>query len=103
MARHIPEEIANAAKQGFSGPDASWFRGQSIDYVRSQLLNPRASLYDHLDYKTVHALVSTHLEGRENRRLLIWSLIYLATWCNQFLGASAAVNHPARHASAAAN
>lgn len=101
MARHIPEEVANAAKQGFSGPDATWFRGQSIDYVRSLLLNPRAPLYDYLDYKTVHAMVSTHLEGRENRRLLIWSLIYLASWCGQFLGAGTAAVRPVRDASAA--
>jgi asparagine synthase (glutamine-hydrolysing) len=96
MARHIPEEITTAAKQGFSGPDASWFRGQSIDYVRSLLLNPRARLYDFLDYKTVQSLVRTHLDGLENRRLLIWSLIYLATWCNEFLGASASAEKPAR-------
>jgi hypothetical protein len=33
--------------------------------------------------------VGDHLEGRENRRLLIWSLIYLASWCDQFLGQAA--------------
>ena len=34
MQRYVPETITNQVKQGFSGPDASWFRGDSIDYVR---------------------------------------------------------------------
>jgi len=85
MARYIPPDVTQAPKQGFSAPDAVWFRGQSLDYVRRVLLDRRAKLYDYLDYKTVCALVNDHLEGRENRRLLIWSLLCLASWCDQFL------------------
>jgi asparagine synthase (glutamine-hydrolysing) len=85
MRRYIPDDIANAAKQGFSAPDASWFRGQSIDYVRHLLESPRAAIYDYLDHRTVNRLVDDHLHGRENRRLLIWSLISVEHWCRTFL------------------
>ena len=44
MGRHLPEAALTNAKQGFSGPDASWFRGESIDYVRRTLLVGRAHL-----------------------------------------------------------
>ena len=37
MQRYVPESITAGEKQGFSGPDASWFRGDSIDYVRGRL------------------------------------------------------------------
>ena len=77
MGRHIPDEVADREKQGFSAPDASWFKGESIDYVKRRLFNKKARIYDFLDQKTVHALVGDHLEGRENRRLLIWSLLNL--------------------------
>lgn len=77
MERHIPTTITNREKQGFSAPDASWFKGESIDFVRSRLLNPKARIYDVLDRETVNDLVGDHLEGRENRRLLIWSLLNL--------------------------
>ena len=77
MARHIPDEVADREKQGFSAPDASWFKGESIDYVKRQLFNKKARIYDFLDQKTVLALVGDHLEGRDNRRLLIWSLLNL--------------------------
>lgn len=76
MSRHIPDEVAEREKQGFSAPDASWFKGESIDYVKRRLLG-NARIYDLLDRKTVHCLVNDHLEGRENRRLLIWSLLNL--------------------------
>jgi len=76
MSRYIPDEVAEREKQGFSAPDASWFKGESIDYVRRRLLG-NARIYDLLDRKTVHSLVDDHLAGRENRRLLIWSLLSL--------------------------
>ena len=85
MARHLPKEIANREKQGFSAPDASWFKGESIDYVRRKLYHGSARIYDFMDAGAVRALVDDHLEGRENRRLLIWSLLNLETWCENFL------------------
>lgn len=86
MARYIPERITGRKKQGFSGPDASWFRGESIDFVRRALFEEDAAIYEFLDRKAVQALVLEHLEGRENRRLLIWSLLSVEQWCREFLG-----------------
>jgi asparagine synthase (glutamine-hydrolysing) len=80
MERYIPQEIAAGAKKGFSAPDASWFRGESIDYVRRTLMGPDARLFAWLDRTAIQALVADHLEGRENRRLLIWSLLCLEEW-----------------------
>jgi asparagine synthase (glutamine-hydrolysing) len=85
MARHIPAQVAEREKQGFSAPDASWFKGESIDYVRRRLKNDRARIYDYLDQKTVTTLIDDHLEGRQNRRLLIWSLLNLEQWCEAYL------------------
>jgi asparagine synthase (glutamine-hydrolysing) len=79
MNRYIPGQITEREKQGFSAPDASWFKGESIDYVRRRLYGPRARIYELLDRGAVHALIDDHLEGRANRRLLIWSLLNLET------------------------
>lgn len=84
MARHIPAEIAQREKQGFSAPDASWFKGESIDYVKRLLFTDSARLYDLLDRTAVQSLVSEHLEGRQNRRLLIWSLLNVEHWLRTF-------------------
>ena len=77
MARYLPAEIVDGEKQGFSAPDASWFKGESIDYVRHTLLEGRPRLFDYLSRSEVQPLVKEHLEGRHNRRLLIWSLLNL--------------------------
>ena len=85
MERYIPQAITEKEKQGFSAPDASWFKGESIDYVRRTLYDDNAHIYDFLDRKSVHALVNEHLDGKENRRLLIWSLLSVEKWCQTFL------------------
>ena len=79
MSGFIPDEVAAAEKQGFSAPDASWFKGDSIDFVRRILMNGDARLYALLDKDSVQALVGEHLDGVHNRRLLIWSLLNLET------------------------
>lgn len=85
MACYIPDEITKAEKQGFSSPDASWFKGDSIDFVRNRLLGNGARIYDVLDRGAVEELVGQHLRGEENRRLLIWSLLNVNEWMGQVL------------------
>ena len=85
MERYIPTEVTQRVKQGFSAPDASWFKGESIDYVRRRIFNPRAHIYEFLDRQAVQKLVNEHLEGKQNRRLLIWSLLNFESWCQTFL------------------
>ena len=48
MQRYIPADVTAQVKQGFSGPDASWFRGDSIDYVKELLLDRDAAVYEFL-------------------------------------------------------
>lgn len=85
MERYVPETITNQVKQGFSGPDASWFRGDSIDYIKRELLSKNAAIYEFLNADGVRPLVQEHIDGRENRRLLLWSLMSFEHWCRTFL------------------
>lgn len=80
MRKYIPSDIADGVKQGFSAPDASWFKGESIDYVRRRLLEGSPKLYGLLDRATAARLVNEHLSGTENRRLFIWSLLNVECW-----------------------
>ena len=74
MDQYMPKEITRAVKQGFSAPDASWFKGDSIEYVK-RMLGKNAAIYDYMDYDAVNSLVKEHIEGKQNRRLFIWSLL----------------------------
>ena len=85
LSRHVPAEVSEGEKQGFSAPDASWFKGESIDYVRRRLLTGSARIYQYFDRDAVAGLVNEHISGTHNRRLLIWSLLSFESWCEQFL------------------
>jgi asparagine synthase (glutamine-hydrolysing) len=80
MTRFIPEEVTKAQKQGFSAPDASWFKGDSIEFVKRSLLTGNPRLYELIDRAEVERLVGEHLSGSHNRRLLIWSLLNVEQW-----------------------
>lgn len=85
MGRYIPKEISNGGKQGFSAPDASWFRGESIDYVNSIISNSNARIYQYIDKKYAEKIVKKHTRGEENKRLLIWSIINFEKWLDLFM------------------
>lgn len=84
MKRYVPDEISGGEKQGFSAPDAAWFKGESIDYVRKELMGGDARIWQVLDRGTALSLVQEHLDGRENRRLLIWSLLNVEWMMRRF-------------------
>ncbi|MBW2618448.1 MAG: asparagine synthase (glutamine-hydrolyzing) [Deltaproteobacteria bacterium] len=85
MERYIPAEIVGGIKKGFTPPGGSWFKGDSIDYVRRTILDPKAAIYEVLDYQAVKGLVEEHLAGVNNRRLLIWSLLSFEWFSRRFL------------------
>jgi asparagine synthase (glutamine-hydrolysing) len=82
MSRHIPASVTGRVKQGFSSPDASWFKGESIDFVRRQL-GGSTPLFDILDREAVGVMLESHFTGKQNRRLLVWGLLSLHEWLTQ--------------------
>lgn len=75
MSKNLPREFAAHPKQGFSSPDASWFRGESLKFVAARLGAKDAPIFDLLSYSAVQELLAEHMAGENNRRLLIWSLL----------------------------
>ncbi len=80
MSRIIPSEVTNLKKQGFSAPDASWFQGQSIDFVNKTLLQKNDALLNIFDLDALKILIDEHLTGEKNKRLFIWSMLYFKFW-----------------------
>jgi asparagine synthase (glutamine-hydrolysing) len=85
LERIVPPGVASRAKQGFSAPDATWFRGESIDYINLLLRNRKALIYEFLQPSYVEQVLDEHVSGAVNHRLLIWSLLCLEWWCRCFL------------------
>ncbi len=85
LESYMPKEYSQGIKQGFSAPDASWFRGESIEYIKKLLLDKKANIYDFLNYNSVENLLNDHFSGAKNNRLLIWSLLSFEWWIKSFL------------------
>ncbi|MEZ6186663.1 MAG: asparagine synthase (glutamine-hydrolyzing) [Planctomycetota bacterium] len=84
MERLLPASVTRGRKQGFSAPDASWFRGESVDYVNRLLRDPGARIYAYLQPGYVQRVLDLHSSGKENRRLFIWALLNFEWWLRTF-------------------
>lgn len=80
LMKYVPESYATGLKQGFSAPDASWFKGESNNYIKNILYDKRARIYEHIQPKMAQQLMDEHFSGKTNRRLLIWSLLCFEWW-----------------------
>jgi asparagine synthase (glutamine-hydrolysing) len=84
MAKAVPAQVTRRRKQGFSAPDASWFRGESIDYINRLLRSSDARIYEYLEPAYVNRSLDEHSSGLINHRLLIWSLLSFEWWLRKF-------------------
>ncbi len=85
MGRMIPPEIVERKKQGFSGPYDSWYRGESLEYIRRLLSSPRSRYREYIDPAFVESVIAQHTSGQHNHRLLIWSLLCFEVWLRKFM------------------
>jgi asparagine synthase (glutamine-hydrolysing) len=85
LNNYVPFQYANGIKQGFSAPDASWFKGESIDYIKNLLYNRKARIYDFIQPDMAKSKIEEHLAGKKNNRLFIWSLLSFEWWLKTFL------------------
>lgn len=84
MSEYLPKEIQSRKKQGFSSPDESWFRGDSIEYLQN-ILRSNSKMYEFLDKKKTKEIIDLHLSGKQNKRLFVWSVINFNKWCEIWL------------------
>lgn len=85
LSDYLPEQIAFQEKQGFCGPDASWFKEELKEFLFITILNKNAKVYNYLDWATVQPMILRHFEGRQNQYRLIWSLICFEQWLEIFV------------------
>lgn len=76
----LPREIFEAKKQGFSGPDASWFRKESLQFVEESIGSLAQNSHSIFSREALEKLTSEHLLGKKNRRLLIWSFLSIENY-----------------------
>ena len=81
----IPQEILQKEKRGFSPPDASWYRGSSMNYIKEIILDKKTLNRGYFQPKFIKKIIEEHLSGKVNHRLLIWSLLCFEWWNRIFI------------------
>jgi len=76
LSKAIDSKIYQSEKRGFTGPDLSWFRNNTKSFLK-KFLEKNLLIYKYLEKKTIKKIMISHFKGKDNRRLLIWSILNL--------------------------
>jgi asparagine synthase (glutamine-hydrolysing) len=81
----LPDETIFRRKQGFTPPDQTWYKGESLAYIRNLILGPRAIERGYFRTQALRKMLDDHLQDRRNNRFLIWSLMCFEWWNRLFV------------------
>ena len=79
LYRHVPRELIDRPKMGFSIPLAEWLRGPLRDWAES-LLFPQRPQGDQIDQVGLRQLWNEHQSGARDWHQTIWSIVMLRDW-----------------------
>ncbi|MFP4323642.1 MAG: asparagine synthetase B family protein, partial [Anaerolineales bacterium] len=85
MRHWVPPSIANARKQGFTPPEATWYRTVLREDVAKVLLADRTLARGIFRPEGLQRILDEHQAAHANHRFLIWSLLAFEWWCRLFL------------------
>lgn len=81
----LPEETIFRRKQGFTPPDQTWYKGESLRYIHDLILGPQAIERGYFRPSALRQILDDHLHDRSNNRFLIWSLMCFEWWNRLFV------------------
>jgi len=85
LGRWVPKEVVRARKIGFNTPVDEWFRGELSSTIRDRLLAPDSLCVSLLNASALARLLEEHRTGRHNHQRLLFSLLTLEVWNEQFM------------------
>ena len=80
----VPDAVLNNPKVGFGVPVSFWLRTSLANYMREILLDNRRPSSSLFDRARLHRRIEDHIEGREDNGRLLYRLLNLALWYDQY-------------------
>lgn len=80
LNRHVPRQLFDRPKKGFSVPVAHWLRGPLREWAEHLLDPNRLRTEGYLDASAVHAIWREHLDGTFNREAVLWTALMFQSW-----------------------
>lgn len=79
-SKHLPASIVGRRKWGFRVPLAEWFRGKLKGLATDYLLSGRGLGASYGNPARIRAMLESHLSGRIDANLAIWTLLVAEIW-----------------------
>lgn len=80
LYRHVPRELIERPKKGFSIPLDQWLRGPLRDWAEALLAESRLQQEGYFMAKPVRELWNEHLGGKRDNALKLWSILMFQAW-----------------------
>lgn len=83
LYRHVPREMIERPKKGFSVPLGQWLRGPLRDWAENLLNERRLEQEGYFHPEPIHALWQSHLAGKHDHSLKLWGVLMFQAWLEQ--------------------
>jgi len=80
LYRHVPREMIERPKKGFSIPLSQWLRGPLRDWAEALLEETRLRREGYFHAAPIRKLWSEHQSGRRDNALKLWSVLMFQAW-----------------------
>jgi len=80
LYRHVPRELIERPKKGFSIPLATWLRGPLRDWANSLLDESRLKREGYFTAEPIIKKWQEHLSGTRDNSRLLWSVLMFQAW-----------------------
>lgn len=86
LERHVPRDLFERPKMGFSVPLGEWLRGPLRDWAETLLSESRLTAGGLLRPAPIRRLWGRHLRGEENAEYRLWPVLMLQAWQERYGG-----------------
>jgi asparagine synthase (glutamine-hydrolysing) len=80
LGKYLPAELVDKKKKGFGVPIDFWLRNQLREWMQDHLRKETLKEQGVFDYETIHKVMVSHLEGRENNGQKLWDILMFQQW-----------------------
>lgn len=80
LYNHVPRELIERPKRGFSIPLAQWLRGPLRDWAEDLLNEQRLQTEGYFYVKPIRKIWYEHLSGKRDHATRLWSILMFQAW-----------------------
>ncbi|MGH8811376.1 MAG: asparagine synthase (glutamine-hydrolyzing) [Advenella sp.] len=84
LYRHVPPQMLDRPKKGFSVPMGQWLRGPLRQWGEQLLALPRLEAQNLLDAQRVREVWTQHQSGQVDNSARLWGILMLQAWLDEY-------------------